>query len=48
MTAIGEKLQGEMAKARSMGMARNRTRFKLIGVAHHIEQGLSIKQASCV
>lgn len=37
-----------MAKARYLGVARNRTRFELMCVAHNIKRGLSIQQASCV
>jgi len=36
-----------MAKARYMGLARNRTRFELMCVAHNIKRGLSIRQANC-
>lgn len=35
-----------MAKARYLGLARNRTRFELMCVAHNIKRGLSIRQAS--
>jgi len=35
-----------MGKARYLGLARNRTRFELMCVAHNIKRGLSIKQAS--
>ena len=41
------KLHYGMAKARYMGLARNRTRFELMCVAHNIKRGLSIRQASC-
>ena len=37
-----------MTKARYLGLARNRTRFELMCVAHNIKRGLSILQASCV
>ena len=37
-----------MAKARYLGMGRNRTRFELMCVAHNIKRGISIRQASCV
>ena len=37
-----------MAKARYLDLARNRTRFELMCVAHNIKRGLSIMQASCV
>lgn len=36
-----------MAKARYLGIDRNRTRFELMCVAHNIKRGLSIQQASC-
>ena len=36
-----------MAKARYLGLNRNRTRFELMCVAHNIKRGLSIQQASC-
>ena len=36
-----------MAKARYLGLARNRTRFELMCVAHNIKRGLSLQQASC-
>lgn len=36
-----------MAKARYLGLGRNRTRFELMCVAHNIKRGLSIQQASC-
>ena len=36
-----------MAKARYLGLARNRTRFGLMCVAHNIKRGLSLHQASC-
>lgn len=35
-----------MAKARYLGLARNRTRFELMCVAHNIKRGFSIQQAS--
>jgi IS5 family transposase len=41
------KLHYGMAKARYMGLARNRTRFELMCVAHNIKRGLSIQQSSC-
>ena len=41
------KLHYGMAKARYMGLARNRTEFELMCVAHNIKRGLSIQQASC-
>ena len=41
------KLHYGMSKARYMGLARNRTRFELMCVAHNIKRGLSIQQASC-
>ena len=37
-----------MAKARYLGLARNRTRFELMCVAHNIKRGLSLQQGSCV
>jgi len=37
----------DMAKARYMGLARNRIRFKLMSVAHNIKQSFAIQQASC-
>lgn len=37
-----------LAKARYVGLARNRTRFELICVAHNIKRGLSIRQGSWV
>jgi len=36
-----------MAKARYVGLSRNRTRFELMCVAHNIKRGLSLQQASC-
>ena len=42
------KLHYAMAKARYLGLARNRTRFELMCVAHNIKRGLSIQQESCV
>ena len=36
-----------MAKARYLGINRNRTRVELMCVAHNLKRGLSIKQASC-
>ena len=36
-----------MAKARYLGLDRNRTRFELMCVAHNLKRGLSIQQASC-
>jgi len=36
-----------MAKARYLGLARNRTRFELMCVAHNMKRGLSLQQASC-
>jgi len=36
-----------MAKARYLGVDRNRTRFELMCVAHNLKRGLSIQQASC-
>ena len=41
------KLHYGMAKARYMGLSRNRTRFELMCVAHNSKRGLSIRQASC-
>ncbi len=41
------KLHYGLAKARYMGLSRNRTRFELMCVAHNIKRGLSIRQASC-
>ena len=41
------KLRYDMAKARYMGLSRNRTRFELMCVAHNIKRGLSIRQYSC-
>lgn len=37
-----------MRKARYLGLARNRTCFNLMCMAHNIKRGLSIKQASCM
>ena len=37
-----------MAKARYLGLSRNRTRFELMCVAHNMKRGLSIQQESCV
>ena len=37
-----------MAKARYLGLGRNRTRFELMCVAHNIKRGASIQRASCV
>ena len=37
-----------MAKARYLGVDRNRARFELMCVAYNIKRGLSIQQASCV
>ncbi|MDP0588324.1 MAG: IS5 family transposase [Candidatus Endonucleobacter bathymodioli] len=42
------KLHYGMAKARYLGLSRNRTRFEIMCVAHNIKRGLSIQQASCV
>ena len=39
------KLHYGMAKARYLGLARNRTRFELMCVAHNIKRGVSIQQA---
>ena len=36
-----------LAKARYLGLARNRTRFELMCVAHNIKRGLSLQQGSC-
>jgi len=36
-----------MAKARYLGLERNRTRFELMCVAHNIKRGLSLQQESC-
>ena len=36
-----------MAKARYLGIDRNRTRFELMCVAHNLKRGLSIQQSSC-
>lgn len=36
-----------MAKARYMGLARNRTRFNLICIAYNIKRGASIQQDCC-
>lgn len=36
-----------MGKARYLGLARNRTRFMLMCVAHNLKRGSSIQQASC-
>ena len=41
------KLHYGMAKARYLGIARNRTRFELMSVAYNIKRGFSIKQESC-
>ena len=35
-----------MAKARHLGLGRNRTRFELMCVAHNIKPGYSIQQGS--
>ena len=43
----GLKLHYGMAKARYMGLNRNRTRFDLMCVAHNIKRGLWIRQYSC-
>ncbi|MCF6323762.1 MAG: IS5 family transposase [Gammaproteobacteria bacterium] len=40
------KLHYGMAKARYLGLSRNRTRFELMCVAHNIKRGVSIRQAS--
>ena len=40
------KLHYGMAKARYLGLARNRTRFELMCVAHNIKRGVSIEQES--
>ena len=37
-----------MRKARYLGLARNRTRFELMCVAHNMKRGISIQQESCV
>jgi len=39
------KLHYGMAKARYLGLSRNRTRFELMWVAHNIKRGVSIRQA---
>ena len=36
-----------MAKARYLGLSRNKTRFELMCVAHNLKRGISIQQASC-
>ena len=36
-----------MTTARYLGLARNRTRFELMCVAHNIKRGLSLQQGSC-
>lgn len=38
-----------MAKARYLGLSRNRTRtrFELMCVAHNLKRGVSVQQASC-
>ena len=36
-----------VAKVRYLGLARNRTRFELMCVAHNIKRGLSLQQGSC-
>ena len=41
------KLHYAMAKARYLGLGRNRTRFEIMCVAHNIKRGLSVQQASC-
>ena len=41
------KLHYDTAKARYMGLNRNRTRFELMCVAHNIKRGQSIRQYSC-
>ena len=40
------KLHYGMAKARYLGINRNRTRFQLMCVAHNIKRGRSIQRAS--
>lgn len=42
------KLHYGMAKARYLGIDRNRTRFELMCVAHNLKRGVSIQQASRV
>jgi hypothetical protein len=41
------KLHYGMAKARYLGIKRNRTRFQLMCVAHNIKRGRSIQRANC-
>lgn len=41
------KLHYDMAKARYMGLDRNRTRFNLMCIAYNIKRGVSIGQESC-
>jgi IS5 family transposase len=41
------KMHYGMAKARYLGIKRNRTRFQLMCVAHNIKRGRSIQRASC-
>ena len=36
-----------MGKARYLGLARNRTRVMLMGIAYNLKRGCSIQQASC-
>ena len=36
-----------LAKARYLGIARNRTRLELMCIAHNIKRGLSLQQGSC-
>lgn len=36
-----------LTKARYLGLARNRTRFELVCVAHNMKRGLSLQQESC-
>lgn len=40
------KLHYGMAKARYLGLNRNRTRFEIMCVAHNIKRGISIRKAS--
>ena len=41
------KMHYGMAKARYLGIKRNRTRFQLMCVAHNIKRGRSIQRSSC-
>ncbi|MCD8512315.1 MAG: IS5 family transposase [Nitrincola sp.] len=41
------KLHYEMAKARYLGLERNRTRFDLMCIAHNMKRGVTIKRECC-